>query len=180
MKDIVTTVVHCLLQIVEMMLLDPAPLLLECNFNAIHTDPIRCWSISGWTLVEWSTDCQYSFWVMAGMCGHIRHWASLVSMHQRHVPLAIFSVVGGSLPGFILSSSSWWAPMSWILAHKTLFILALTDGYAIIVRQNGTVFWHDVIGFVDVNWISVPTGLNFAPIVFKLHDQVPNTHRQFG
>ena len=70
--------------------------------------------------------------------------------------------------------------MLWILARKTLFILALTDGYAMNVRQNGTVFWHDVIGFVDANWISVPTGLNFAPIVFKLHDQVPNTHRQFG
>ena len=54
-------------------------------------------------------------------------------------------------------------------------ILALTDGYAMNVRQNGTVFWHDVIGFVDANWISVPTGLNFAPIVFKLHDQVPNS-----
>ena len=64
--------------------------------------------------------------------------------------------------------------MSWILAHKTLFILALTDGYAIIVRQNGTVFWHDVIKIMDANWISVPAGLNFALIVFKLHDQVPN------
>ena len=37
------------------------------------------------------------------------------------------------------------------------------------VRQNGTVFWHDVIGFVDANWILVPTGLNFALLRFANH-----------
>ena len=65
--------------------------------------------------------------------------------------------------------------MLWILARKRLLILALTDSCAMNVRQNSTVFRHDVIGFVDANRISVPTGLNFAPIVFKLYDQVPNT-----